>query len=114
MWNTILLNIVLSFIIIFASHQIWEYCKSNYTTHKTKNLADIHASKYKTMMEDMERAHSSQQSIEKSILSKRTSQTREVDASRHEIIEHSPISRFISAEEKEWIQTELTKFIQDI
>jgi hypothetical protein len=114
MWNTILLNIVLSIIIIFASHQIWEYCKSNYTTHKIKNTADTQASKYKSMLEDMERAHSLQQSTEKSILSKRTSQTREVDAPRPEIIEHSPTPRFISMEEKEWIQTELTKFIQDI
>lgn len=131
MWNAIFLNIVLSIIIIFASHQIWEYCKSNYTTHKIKNVADSQASKYKSMLEDMERAHALQQSTplrganasaltgedvsSRVNLLRRASQNRGVDAQQPEPIEHSLTHpQFISMEDKEWIQSELEKFIQDM
>ncbi len=37
---------------MIANH-IWEYCKINYTSQKTKNLIEIHASKYKQIAEDI-------------------------------------------------------------
>ena len=91
MWNTILFNIVLSIVIIFATHHIWDYCKQNYTTHKVKDLAEIRASKYKSMLEDMER--SSTQIVVKSA---------------------EPKPEFVSMEEKEWIRKELDDFMRDL
>lgn len=88
MWNTILFNIVLSIVIIFATHHIWDYCKQNYTTHKVKDLAEIRASKYKSMLEDMERS------------------------STQLVVKTKP--EFVSAEEKEWIRKELDDFMRDL
>jgi hypothetical protein len=90
MWNTILLNIALSVIIIYTSHQIWEYCKINYTTHKIKNVADVQVSKYKSMLEDMERT-----------LSLTNTGGTQV----------SGTNAFVSSEEKEWIRRELEDFV---
>jgi hypothetical protein len=97
MWNTILFNIVLSIVIIFATHHIWDYCKQNYTTHKVKDLADIRASKYKSMLEDMER--SSTQLVVK------TAEPKPEADSKLE---------FVSTEEKEWIRKELDDFMRDL
>lgn len=90
MWNTILLNIALSVIIIYTSHQIWEYCKTNYTTHKIKNVADVQVSKYKSMLEDMERTLS--------LTNAGGTQAPGANA-------------FVSSEEKEWIRRELEDFV---
>jgi hypothetical protein len=91
MWNTILFNIVLSIVIIFATHHIWDYCKQNYTTKRVKDLAEIRASKYKSMLEDMER--SSTQIVVKPAESK---------------------PEFVSSDEREWIRKELDDFMRDL
>ena len=87
MWTTILFNIVISIIIIVIANHIWDYCKVNYTSQKTKNLIEIHASKYKQIAEDMERSSSS-------------------------LVPVTPV--FLREDEKEWIQTELTAFLAEI
>lgn len=86
MWTTILFNIALSIIIIAIAHHLWEYCKKNYTSQKTKNLIEIHASKYKQIAEDMERSTSIQ----------------------------VPPNTFLREDEKLWIQTELATFLNTI
>ena len=92
MWQTILLNIVLSIIIIFTAHHIWEYCKSNYTIKKTKNLIESRESKYKLMLENIGQSQ--------------------------EMTIHTPLKRqgteFVDLEEKEWIQKELDVFIDGL
>jgi len=97
MWSTIILNATLSIIIIFISHQIWEYCKQNYTTQKTKDLVQMQASKYKQIAEDIER-----------------NSTAVVVKPTEPIPAKSSRSDFIPEEEKEWVHKELTTFIDTL
>lgn len=99
MWHTILLNIVLSIIIIFTAHHIWEYCKSNYTVKKTKNLIESRESKYKSMLENI--SSSEELAIVKND-STNIPQTK------------PPPNNFVALEEKEWMQKELDRFIDGL
>ena len=61
MWITIFLNIIISIIIIYLGHQLWEYLRDKYSTKKTIDLVNSHTKKYKKMMEEIqnvERANS--------------------------------------------------------
>jgi len=101
MWSTVIFNATLSIIIIFIAHQIWEYCKTNYTTQKTKNLVEMQASKYKQIAEDIERNSTA-------VVVKKTepeSLSGSVKLSRTD---------FIPEEEKEWVHKELTTFINTL
>jgi len=97
MWHTILLNIVLSIIIIFAAHHIWEYCKSNYTVKKTKNLIESRESKYKSMLENI--SNSEELAIVKQ------------DSTN---IPPQQQNNFVALDEKEWMQKELDRFIDGL
>jgi len=92
MWSAIILNCILSLTIIFIANHIWDYCKINYTSQKTKNLVEIHASKYKQIAEDMER---------------------NMVSPKEEQPQPQP-QHFIQKEEKEWIHKELTEFIETL
>ena len=94
MWNTILLNIIISIAIISITHHIWEHLKTNYSTQKTKNLAEIHAAKYKTILND---------------LSSTTQDTALVP-----VCVVRPNEQFISVEEQAWMKQELDSFIQSL
>lgn len=88
MWTTILFNIAISIVIIIIANHIWEYCKINYTSPKTKDLIEIRASKYKQIAEDMERAF---------------------------VPPPNPqINTFLREDEKLWIQNELASFLETI
>ena len=98
----ILFNVTLSIIIIFIAHQLWEYCKINYTSQKTKNLVEIHASKYKQIAEDMERNMTSPS-------------VAEVSTHKEEPADDTAITKiFLPPNEKEWIHKELTSFIDTL
>jgi vacuolar-type H+-ATPase catalytic subunit A/Vma1 len=99
MWINIIFNVALSIITIFIAHQLWEYCKINYTSQKTKNLVEIHASKYKQIAEDMER-----------------NMTPDVTANetKNYKIEPTDTKIFLPPNEKEWIHKELTSFIDTL
>ena len=103
MWSTVILNATLSIIIIFIAHHIWEYCKTNYTTQKTKNLVEIQASKYRQIAEDIER-NSTAVVVKKAELESET------------LSVPPKLSRtdFIPEEEKEWVHKELTTFIDTL
>jgi hypothetical protein len=106
MWSAIIINCVLSITIIFIANQIWDYCKNNYTSQKTKNLAEIHASKYKQIAEDMERyavATVSDRSIS-------TTHT----IGNVEKREDSQTVGFLPKDEKEWMNKELAEFIDTL
>jgi hypothetical protein len=101
MWNTIILNAILSFAIIFIAHQLWEYCKTNYTSQKTKNLVEVHASKYKQIAEDIERNSTAlviqpDNPVQQSQLPKLQN------------------SDFLPLDEKEWVHKELISFIDTL
>jgi hypothetical protein len=108
MWINITFNIALSIIVIFIVHQLWEYCKINYTSQKTKNLVEIQSSKYKQIVEDMERNITS------------SSSSSVVDVSAHKEnalslkVEPETAKIFLPPSEKEWIHNELTSFIDTL
>ncbi len=101
MWTSLLINAILSIIIIFILHHLWEYCKTNYTSQKTKNLAEIQVSKYKQIAEDLERNSSALVMVNKEQM-------------------HPPIpvkiqpSDFLPLDEKEWVHRELDTFIDTL
>ena len=106
MWTSLLINAILSIIIIFILHHLWEYCKTNYTSQKTKNLAEIQASKYKQIAEDMERNSNALVMVN-------------TDLPPNQQI-HPPIpvkiqpSDFLPLDEKEWVHKELDTFIDTL
>ena len=110
MWSAIIFNGVLSIIIIIIAHQLWEYCKVNYTTQKTKNLVEIQASKYKQIAEDMERNSSPMHS--ESYLNSSTLVM--VDASPKQVPVKIQPSDFLPLDEKEWVHKELASFIDTL
>jgi len=50
----ILCNIILSFIIIYGIHTIWDYFKEKYSTKKTRDLVNSQITKYKKMIEEIQ------------------------------------------------------------
>ena len=129
MWNTILLNIILSIAIIAIAHNIWEYLKTNYSTQKTKNLAEIHAAKYKTILNDLSsvqdvalikadltKADLTKADLTKADLTKAylTNTVPNNPKSTEFSSDLTPTSRFISAEEQAWMKQELDSFIQSL
>lgn len=55
MWSSIFINIIISIIIIFIAHSLWNHIKNSYSTKKTKDLIGTQIQKYKTMMEELQR-----------------------------------------------------------
>ena len=53
MW-TIFLNIIISIIIIYLGHQLWNYLRDKYSNKITKDLLSSQTEKYKRMMEAYE------------------------------------------------------------
>ena len=58
MWISIFLNILLSIIIIYLGHHLWEYLRDKYTTKKTVDLVNSQTQKYKKMMEEIQTVES--------------------------------------------------------
>jgi hypothetical protein len=50
----ILFQILLSILIIFVVHQIWNYLKDTYSTRKTRDLVNSQITKYKRLIEDIQ------------------------------------------------------------
>ena len=97
MWNSIIINIVLSIVIILIGQRIWDYFKTNYTTKKTKNLVEFQSNKYKTIMEDLERNLPPLPSATKSSQPPSLGDT-----------------TFLSREEKEWLAKELDGYLNSL
>ena len=56
MW--ILTTIIISLLIIFIMHQLWDYLKDKYSVKKTKDLVSSQIQKYKTILEEIQTNHS--------------------------------------------------------
>lgn len=52
MW-WILQSIIISLIIVALLHYGWDYLKNTYSTHKTKDIAKIHAEKYDNILSEI-------------------------------------------------------------
>lgn len=46
-------SIIVSIIVIALLHYGWDYLKKNYSTHKTKDIAKIHAEKYDNILSEL-------------------------------------------------------------
>lgn len=116
--RNILLNIVLSFAIIFITHQIWDYFKHNYTTAKTKNVVEIQAAKYKQIMDDMTMTSAKKpdvlekdERISSAVIAKGGQSARLPSGLC--FVKPNPLV-FLPVEEKQWIQKELDEFIDSL
>lgn len=85
-FQTIAINILISVLVIYFIHNMWNYLRDTYTVKKTKDLVDFQTKKYREMLADMHPAESSP------------------DMS----------SDFMSEEDKQWMIQELKGFISSI
>lgn len=65
----LIITILFSFIIIYAGHSFWEQLKDNYSTKRTKDLVNIHNSKYEKMFKNIEQSNEKLDTIVKTSLS---------------------------------------------
>lgn len=56
-------------IIIYAGHSLWEQLKNNYSTKRTKDLVNIHNSKYEKMFKNIEQPKDNSNALVKTSLS---------------------------------------------
>lgn len=49
----ILQNVILSICIIVLAQYIWDYCKTQFTTRKTKHIVDIQTQKYRDIIKEI-------------------------------------------------------------
>jgi hypothetical protein len=54
MWWYLSQNIILSICIILVLQYIWDYCKTQYTTRKTKNIVDTQTQKYRDIIREIQ------------------------------------------------------------
>jgi hypothetical protein len=54
MWSSLFVNIIISILIIFIAHSLWNYIKNTYSTKKTKDLIGSQIQKYKAMLEEIQ------------------------------------------------------------
>uniref|UniRef100_A0A6C0JH67 Uncharacterized protein n=1 Tax=viral metagenome TaxID=1070528 RepID=A0A6C0JH67_9ZZZZ len=60
----IIINIIISIIIIYAGHLLWNYLKDNYSKKKTKDLVGSQIEKYKKMVGEMNDGSSSRRNMD--------------------------------------------------
>ena len=85
-WNSFAINIIISFIVIYFIHNLWNYLRDTYTVKKTKDLLDFQPKKYREMLDS----------------GMNSSPTSEKYSSPD----------FISQEDKEWMIQELSAILQ--
>ncbi len=54
----IFINIILSILVIYCGHYLWNCIKNTYSTKKTKDLVNVQIQKYKKMMAEMQNNNS--------------------------------------------------------
>uniref|UniRef100_A0A6C0JGQ6 Uncharacterized protein n=1 Tax=viral metagenome TaxID=1070528 RepID=A0A6C0JGQ6_9ZZZZ len=59
------INIVLSILIIYIIHHIWNYLKDTYSTKKTKDLVNTQIDKYKKIIDELQENQTNTQVISK-------------------------------------------------
>lgn len=63
MWWFVFQNVILSIGIILIIQYLWEYCKTHYTTRKTKHIVDVQTQKYKNIIKEIQHNTSTSPSI---------------------------------------------------
>jgi hypothetical protein len=82
------INIIVYIIIIYGLHLFWNYIQDNYSKKKTKDLVNSQISKYKTIIDEIQR----------------TNQPTPIDAG----------SQFLSIEDKKTMENDLISFMETI
>jgi hypothetical protein len=54
MWSNILFQTFISILIIFCIHHLVIYCKTTFTTKKTKDIVAIHTQKYQDVLNNVQ------------------------------------------------------------
>jgi ABC-type nickel/cobalt efflux system permease component RcnA len=49
----ILVRVIISIGILFILHNLYDYCKRNFTTKKTKDLVSLHKEKYQEILNEL-------------------------------------------------------------
>ena len=49
----IIQNVILSICIILLVQYVWDYCKTHFTTRKTKHIVDIQTQKYRDVIKEI-------------------------------------------------------------
>lgn len=62
-WQTIIMNVLVSVLVIYFIHNLWNYLRDTYTVRKTKDLVDFQTKKYREMLADIKVQESSQDFI---------------------------------------------------
>jgi hypothetical protein len=65
MWSSLFVNIIISILIIFIAHSLWNYIKNTYSTKKTKDLIGSQIQKYKSMLEEIQKQKEREKEKEK-------------------------------------------------
>lgn len=63
MWWFVFQNVILSISIILIIQYLWEYCKTHYTTRKTKHIVDAQTQKYRNIIKEIQHNSSTIPSI---------------------------------------------------
>lgn len=53
----ILIQIIISILIVWTGHRLWNYIKDTCSTKKTKDLVNFQVQKYKKMMQELQENH---------------------------------------------------------
>jgi hypothetical protein len=92
MWDSIIINVLLSLAIIILAHQLWDHLKNTYSVKKQKNMAEFQTNKYKAIIDELQE--------------NRVTQENETLVAPKEDIEV-----FLSPEEKDWMMKELAAYL---
>lgn len=101
MWWFVFQNVILSICIILIIQYLWEYCKTHYTTRKTKHIVDAQTQKYRNIIKEIQHNSSTTPTIS-------TPQS----LSNIGQIESIEIANYIPEKDKAQMIQELTQFLR--
>ena len=92
MWDSIIINVLLSLAIIILAHQLWDHLRNTYSVKKQKNMAEFQTNKYKAIIDELQ-------------------ENRESGLSEKTVDKEDDLAVFLSPEEKDWMMKELAAYI---
>jgi hypothetical protein len=97
MWWFVFQNVILSICIILIIQYLWEYCKTHYTTRKTKHIVDTQTQKYRNIIKEIQHNTSASTPLSQSNIGQ---------------IESIDIANYIPEKDKAQMIQELTQFLR--
>jgi hypothetical protein len=97
MWWFVFQNVILSICIILIIQYLWEYCKTHYTTRKTKHIVDAQTQKYRNIIKEIQHNTSASNIQSQSNIGQ---------------IESIEIANYIPEKDKAQMIQELTQFLR--